>query len=66
MEEYHVYSLAYVIQEHVYHQVWMLYRAKVSFMTFELVFLYSDDDLIEMIPGLVIVRKSTLFKVIYL
>ena len=68
VEEYHVYSLAGVKQKHVYQQVWMLHPAMVSFMTFELVSLCSDDDLIERIPVLVklIVRKSTLFKVIYL
>ena len=68
VEEYPVYSLAGVKQKHVYQQVWMLHYAKVSLVTFELVFLCSDDDLLERIPGLVklIVRKSTLFKVIYL
>ena len=53
VEEYPVYSLAGVKQKHVYQQVWMLHPAKVRFMTFELVFLCSDDDLIEMIPGVV-------------
>ena len=53
VEAYHVYSLACVKQKHVYQQVWMLHPAKVSFMTFELVFLSSDDDLIERIHGVV-------------
>ena len=53
VELYDVYSLAGVKQKHVHQQVWMLHPTKVSLMTFELVFLYSDDDLIEKIPGLV-------------
>ena len=53
VEAYHVYSLAGVKQKHVYQQVFMLHYAKVSLVTFELVFLCSDDDLLERIPGLV-------------